>query len=150
MLLQETLPPLMFDNDALQVPVTSVEVGPVPLSLPQAKTPKSAIENMRTDPSANPGIEVQFDVREPTWPDGHLVDLASGHEGGRRIEHHRVGPWCERDQKMASCVALKACHDPLASPHLETGAEWRITRVIDLADGARRAAVSGSFKAGRL
>jgi hypothetical protein len=62
-LLQETLPPLMFDNDALQVPVTSVEEGPLPLSLPQARTPKSAIENLRIGPSSNAGIEVQHDVR---------------------------------------------------------------------------------------
>jgi hypothetical protein len=100
-LLQDTGPPFMFDNDALQMPVTSVEMGPVPLSPPQARTPKSAIENLRIDPSANSGIEIQLDVGEPARSDGHLVYLAPGQEPGRRIGHDRIGPGGEVNQKMA-------------------------------------------------
>jgi hypothetical protein len=101
-LLQETLPPLRFDSDALQVPVTSAEVGPVPLSPPQAKAPKSAITNLRISLSANTGIVAQINVREPPCSNGHLVYLTSHQDTHRRIGHHRIAPGSQVDQKMTS------------------------------------------------
>jgi hypothetical protein len=147
-LLQETPPPFMFDNEALQVPVTSVEPGPVPLSPPHARTPRRAIENLRKDRSLNPGIEVQFDMRDPSWSHSHLVNLAPDQDSRRRIGRHGVGTRGQVDQKMASWVALEASHDPFSLPHLEAGAEWRITGVINPADGTGGAAANGSFEAG--